>query len=489
MKKFDSIPYLKEEKNRILRLTNSISISLFVLAILVGVAYSFSDITESLYYTIWLCSPLFIVPYFLNKYGFINASRLLLALLLPIMVMFISVHNKLNVLDQGIISPVNYFDVRVILLNSIIVPFVLFSVKERIWLTFSCIPSFASLIFFDPIHNWFGVGYYQVGIESYDYYFSVNLYTAITMIFITLIMIFLKTQILKSDFRQNRESNRNKLYLNELIKLSNSININNGNIEEAKREILESAKACLGVSRISIWAFDHNKESIFCEYLFEDGKITTPGTELFAKDYPTYFVELKHQQLIIAQDARNFEATSEFTESYLKPLDIYSMMDAPFLVHGKLGGVICCEHQHEFKKWGAAESLLLKAVGDFLTYTIIVNERMHQNLLLTEKNSEIMRINDNLESIVKKRTQELEEKNKQLTEYAYINSHILRAPVARISGLYNLFRMQFLPNIDDPAICDYMGNAIEELENITLEINRAIEENGIIDREHLKSNS
>uniref|UniRef100_UPI00404AB7BE hypothetical protein n=1 Tax=Fulvivirga sp. TaxID=1931237 RepID=UPI00404AB7BE len=138
--------------------------------------------------------------------------------------------------------------------------------------------------------------------------------------------------------------------------------------------------------------------------------------------------------------------------------------------------------KNEFKQWGAAESLLLKALGDFLSYTIIVDDRLRQNQLLTEKNQEVSRVNENLEAIVNKRTEELEEKNRQLTEYAYINSHVLRAPVARISGLYNLFKIETGDIMNGSAIFGYMENSISELETITVEINRAIEENSTLDR-------
>ncbi len=480
------MPYLNNEKERISYLTNAISIVLFSLTLIVGLAYYIANTTESLERKIWLAAPLFIAPYIFNKFGKINISRLWLTAVLPIAVMFISVFSKAAVINLNIINPVNYFDIRIILMNALIIPFVLYSFNELKQLLFALSPTIICLLLFDPIHDFFSVGYYDAGMMSPDYYFSANLFTIITMIFLSLTMVFLKNQILKSEHTQTKENNEIKLYLSELVKLSNSSNVNDGKIELAKQEIILSAYACLGVSRVSIWAFNHNNESIKCEYLLDKNEITTPGSELFAAQYPSYFVELKHQQLIIATDAENHPATSEFTENYLKPLSIYSLMDAPFLSMGKLGGVICCEHQYEYKQWGPAESLLLKALGDFLSYTIIVDERLKQNQLLTQKNEEITTINDNLEKIVASRTKELEVKNAQLTEYAYINSHVLRAPVARISGLYNLFKTQTEKIIEEPAILDYMENSIQELEEITLQINRAIEESSNFDRKNIK---
>ncbi|MEQ8927344.1 MAG: hypothetical protein RLO81_16105 [Fulvivirga sp.] len=485
MSKINSLPYLKEELKRISRLTNSISISLFSISVLVGFAYSFSDVTDTLHFKIWIVSPALILPYFLNKQGYFNASRLILSVLLPLVVMYISITSKANVINENIINPVNYFDIRIVLINGLIIPFVLFSLKETHWLIISLIPAYVSLLLFDPIHDYFNVGYYQVGMLSHDYYFSANLFTIITATFLSLIMVFFKSQILRSDYRQNKENSKIKLYLSELVKLSNSKNINDGKVELAKKEILQSASVCLDVSRISIWSFNHSNDSIKCEFLLEKNKITTPEKILYASDFPTYFVELKHQQLIIAHDALNNEATTEFVDSYLKPLSIYSMMDAPYLSKGKLGGVICCEHQNEYKQWGAAESLLLKALGDFLSYTIIVEDRIKQNLLLTEKNFEISRVNENLETIVSRRTEELKEKNRQLTEYAYINSHILRAPVARISGLYHLLQLETKEALKDLEILQHMENSIAELESITLRINRSIEENGTVNRRQI----
>lgn len=480
--------YLKEETQRNTKLTNFISVGLFLIAMVIGTGYFFSSVTEHLHYKLWIGAFLFVIPFLFNKYGYNNTSRFILSILPVVIAMFLSINSKADAINSRIINPVNYFDVRIILLCVSVIPLFLFSIKEKKMMFGAMIPSYLALIFFDPIHNAFGVGYYQAGVLSPDYYFSVNLFTIITLLFFTTVILTLKRQVLKSDYRQTSENEQTRLYLAELVKISNSKNVNDGNVEAAKKEIITTVKRCLSVSRVSIWEFNKKEESITCQYLIDDQVESCPGTVLYAKDYPTYFVELKYQQLIIARDARNDPKTDEFTEDYLIPSNIYSMMDAPYLKKGELGGVICCEHQGEYKQWGAAESLVLKALGDFLSYAIIVNDRLKQNQLLQEKNLEISRINENLESIVKSRTKELEEKNKQLTEYAYINSHVLKAPVARISGLYNIFRMETTGQIKDPSILSHMEGSIEELQLITTQINQAIEDNGIINRDHLNKN-
>ncbi|MTI38903.1 GAF domain-containing protein [Fulvivirga lutimaris] len=477
--------YLRESFKRNVKLTDRISVILTVLMVLLGLVYFIVSLQRdtTLYITIWLLAPIFLTPYVLNKFGLNKLSRFILSTLLPILALVISVLNKAGHNDVVFINSVNYFDVRLVIINSAIIPFILYDLKEVKSLILAALPSFIALATFDPVHNYFNVGFYQLGLQSDDYFFSANLYSGITYFFIAFVLTNLKYQVYKSESKTIEENQKVKMYLEALIKLGNSESINLGIVDKAKQELLKVGKKCFGVSRISLWNYHSDEGCITCEYLFENEVMTSPETKLRAQDFPKYFVALKKQQLIIAQDAVNDDMTNEFAQSYLEPLNIKSMMDAPFLNLGKLGGVICCEQQDSFKDWGAAESLFLKALGDFLSYSISVEARMEQNKLLTAKNAEITTINDNLERIVADRTKELEIKNVQLTEYAYINSHILRAPVARISGLYNLFKMQTQQNSE---LLGHMSNSIHELEEVTYKINRAIEEHGEVSRDNIR---
>lgn len=60
-----------------------------------------------------------------------------------------------------------------------------------------------------------------------------------------------------------------------------------------------------------------------------------------------------------------------------------------------------------------------------------------QNEEIISQAEEIRVINENLEKLVQERTKELEKKNQVLEEYAFINAHKLRSPVASILGLIN----------------------------------------------------
>jgi signal transduction histidine kinase len=61
------------------------------------------------------------------------------------------------------------------------------------------------------------------------------------------------------------------------------------------------------------------------------------------------------------------------------------------------------------------------------------------NRELTLLNQQVRTMNHELEDRVSERTRELLERNEKLTEYAFMNAHLLRSPVSRIKGLINLF--------------------------------------------------
>jgi len=75
-----------------------------------------------------------------------------------------------------------------------------------------------------------------------------------------------------------------------------------------------------------------------------------------------------------------------------------------------------------------AKNLVLKQQDEILT----------QSDELKAVNNSLLASNTNLEDIVGRRTKELEAKKAKLAEYAFINGHQLRAPVATMLGLIHL---------------------------------------------------
>ena len=114
-------------------------------------------------------SLVFLVPLLLNYKGFFNGSRIFLASSLSLIDIIISVIDKFDVPVQ--LEEFQYFQFRLMLLVASLFPFILFNLKEqKYWMTASFINA-VCIIFYDPIHEFFGVGYFQVGFLGANYYF------------------------------------------------------------------------------------------------------------------------------------------------------------------------------------------------------------------------------------------------------------------------------------------------------------------------------
>jgi ligand-binding sensor domain-containing protein len=105
---------------------------------------------------------------------------------------------------------------------------------------------------------------------------------------------------------------------------------------------------------------------------------------------------------------------------------------------------------------------------------IKTEEIQAQNEEIMAQAEEIKGINDNLEMLVNERTAELEKKNAALEEYAFINAHKLRSPLASILGLINLITKTESPQ-ETKEITRRLQNAADDLDNVVHSITKAIE--------------
>ncbi|MEL6534567.1 MAG: hypothetical protein AAFQ98_04105 [Bacteroidota bacterium] len=105
-----------------------------------------------------------------------------------------------------------------------------------------------------------------------------------------------------------------------------------------------------------------------------------------------------------------------------------------------------------------------------------------QNEELKAHQEQIERINHNLERLVKDRTLELQTQNDRLAEYAFINAHLLRAPLARIQGLVYLIELSGkIPNND--LLFTHLQESVEEFNEVVQKINTLVEEGNHFSRE------
>jgi signal transduction histidine kinase len=103
---------------------------------------------------------------------------------------------------------------------------------------------------------------------------------------------------------------------------------------------------------------------------------------------------------------------------------------------------------------------------------------------LEEVNKRAEDLNKNLEVKVWERTKELEIKNEQLVQYAYMNAHKLRGPFCRVKGLVMLKDLvSKSTSEEEQRINSLLLESLEELDNVTSKIQRAVGPEGSVIKE------
>jgi len=232
-------------RNRQVILCNRIAAVLSFLTFLVcSIAVTFFGFSTTVVLG-FSASLTFLIPILLNHLQFPNGSRVFLASSLSVASILISVLDKH---DFILMEEFQYFHFRLMLLIAGLFPFVLFKLDEqKFWIPTAITNAFC-VIFYDRIHEFFGVGYYQVGFDGPSYYF-LNYMTIATAL-----VIGGSTYFLKYSFEETEKTNENliknlskanqvineqqKLVSEENVQLSHNLKERNLQLIEANEELI-----------------------------------------------------------------------------------------------------------------------------------------------------------------------------------------------------------------------------------------------------------
>ncbi|SMD31741.1 GAF domain-containing protein [Reichenbachiella faecimaris] len=265
------------------------------------------------------------------------------------------------------------------------------------------------------------------------------------------------------------------------------------------------AQDSLEVDRVSIWLFNTDRNILELKYLVENGSENTKEIVISQVDYPSYFEAVETKPYIMAHNAISNPDTSEFKDNYLAPLGIKSMLDCPILLDQKAIGVVCCEHIRNTRKWEAEHALITQSLADFIASHYknkkikeLLNTLKSQNKELSlsstmiesmnkelhQLNEKLIESNGSLEAAVDKRTQKLLIQNNQLKEYAFVNSHMLRAPLSSILGISNLLQIHNT-SIQDEELLKALHESTKNLDEIVRKISSTLEDGSNLTRKDI----
>lgn len=182
---------------------------------------------------------------------------------------------------------------------------------------------------------------------------------------------------------RNRKYEQNQLNskkFNEVL-LNQSYNPDyySGNMNQAAKTMTKEAVETLNADRCSIWLFNKSKSSITCVELYVKSELLWyQDIKLYKKDYKPYFDYIEDNPIIIADDAETHPATECFTETYLRPLNIKSMLDVPIIFKGNVMGVVCIE-SYDKRNWTTEELNFAQMLSSFFSFSYSIKENMKIN--------------------------------------------------------------------------------------------------------------
>lgn len=238
------------------------------------------------------------------------------------------------------------------------------------------------------------------------------------------------------------KKNNKEKYQNLYVKKLNGVLINQahnklfyeGDVKEGAKVLTKEVTKSIGSDRCSIWIYNEDKTSINCQQLYIQSEDKWyQGLELKKEDFDPYFISLSVDPIIIADDAETHPATSCFSEGYLKPLGIKSMLDVPIIYRGDIIGVLCIENLTR-RNWKETEvhfaqllsslytfaysikvtnsiSNSVKNIEDFVDYSVLVTK--------ADKNGKIIYVNHKFEEVSGYRLEEVIGKDHNVVNSGY----------------------------------------------------------------------
>jgi hypothetical protein len=264
-------------------------------------------------------------------------------------------------------------------------------------------------------------------------------------------------------------------YLDQLIEIKRMEELHIGSLQYSVQAITQFLIRAMSLENVAVWHIQPDGQAL---KLFRYQGNTPDVFEraiIRRSDFVDAYDMLSTGAIVIGN-------TYSMESEQLKSVFICSpgtdaMINCPYFIHGKFAGFISCRASQ--REWSQEDIIFVRAVSDTIPLAFKSHGRNVQQTLLEAKQREITEINGSLERKVKERTLKLNERNKQLTAFAFTNAHLIRGPICRLLGLQNLLTVSNNPT-EIQKIAAYMTLSVSELDNITrktsAELNKLVDE-------------
>jgi hypothetical protein len=251
-------------------------------------------------------------------------------------------------------------------------------------------------------------------------------------------------------------------YLDQLIEVKRMEELHSGGLHYSIQSISQFLVRAMDLDNVAVW---QAQPDTHCLELFRYHGNTVDVFErslIYRRDFPDAYDMLATGAIVVGHVSS--KESEQLKTLFLCSPGTDSMINCPFFVDGKFAGFISCRATQ--RRWLHEDLIFVRAISDTIPLAFKSNERRMEQDLLQAKQREITEINASLERKVKERTMLLNERNKQLTDFAFTNAHHIRGPICRLLGLHNLL---IVTNDTEEIrqIANYINLSVDELDEIT----------------------
>jgi len=261
-------------------LSNAIGLILFVtgtfLSIMYYIWYGWNFVTFAI--PVIGLSSLAVIP--LNYKGYNDTARIWISLIVPLVTTALSIYSK--VLYYDLQEELDYFTFRFAILGSCVIPWLLFSLRERKFLITCSMIGLLLLMGYDPLHHFFGVPYQQEKLKLMNYYFT-NVVIFVVYWALMAHIIFLKglsenTEIKNAELiSQLNDANEILSFKNSEIQIKNAEILDQSNILQKNQDRLWNANQIIEGQRRMLL---QKNQSLQSELVEANKILTETNTEL-----------------------------------------------------------------------------------------------------------------------------------------------------------------------------------------------------------------
>ena len=130
------------------------------------------------------------------------------------------------------------------------------------------------------------------------------------------------------------------------------------------------------IQRLGVWMFNSSRDTLTEELTYSFDGATTNGKVLLRQDISPYFDQIDQQRVVSVTRTQFKNGFDPFVDSYMLPLNIITLLDAPIFSDGVCIGVLCCEVTSVSRLWDEHDRHFASTCADFIG-RIIESEKRH----------------------------------------------------------------------------------------------------------------